>query len=159
MRSADGPNWNGNAMPVVIALMGLPGSGKTTFAERLVRARDLSLVSRDAIRAAMFRPCRFTEQEKQAAYRAAGCLELGRSCVVEGMPFSRASVVDELRKLAQRAGAGFMPVFLDCPVEDAQARARRDIAEQGQHAGGSRRAPGRPRRGAFRGPTVRRAAP
>jgi predicted kinase len=124
-------------MPVVIALMGLPGSGKTTVAERVVRARDLSLVSRDAIRAAMFRPCRFTEQEKQAAYRAlllavAACLELGRSCVVEGMPFSRASEVDELRKLAQRAGARFMPVFLDCPVEVAQARAHRDRLAQGR---------------------------
>ena len=104
-------------MPVVIALMGLPGSGKTTVAERLVGARDLSLVSRDAIRAAMFRPCRYAEQEKQAAYRAvllavASCLELGRSCVVEGMPFSRAREVDELRELAQRAGARFMPVLL-----------------------------------------------
>ena len=124
-------------MPVVIALMGLPGSGKTTVAERLVAARDLSLVSRDAIRAAMFHPCRYAEQEKQAAYRAvllavASCLELGRSCVVEGMPFSRASEVDELRELAQRAGARFMPVLLDCPVEVAQARAHRDRVGQGR---------------------------
>jgi predicted kinase len=122
-------------MPVVIALMGLPGSGKTTLAERLARARDFSVVSRDEIRAAMFRPCRFTEQEKEAAYRAlllavAACLELGRSCVVDGMPFSRVSEVAEVRKLSHKAGASFLPVFLDCPVEVAQERARRDLAEQ-----------------------------
>lgn len=124
-------------MPVVVALMGLPGSGKTTIAERLARERDLSVVSRDAIRAAMFRPCAFTDREKQAAYQAllfavAACLDLGRSCLVDGMPFSRAGEVDDVRRIAQKAGAAFLPVFLDCPVEVAKARAARDIAEQGR---------------------------
>ncbi|MGZ8310393.1 MAG: AAA family ATPase [Rhodoplanes sp.] len=122
-------------MPVVIALMGLPGSGKTTIAERLARARDLTVVSRDAIRAAMFRPCGYTEVEKETAYRAlllgvAACLELGRSCVVEGMPFSCASEIQDVHKLADAAGADFLPVFLDCPIDVAQARAGRDVAEQ-----------------------------
>jgi predicted kinase len=124
-------------MPVVIALMGLPGSGKTTVAERLASERGLSLVSRDAIRAAMFRPCKFIDREKQAAYRAAllavaACLDLGRSCLVDGMPFSRASEVDDVRRIAEEAGAAFLPVFLDCPVEVAKARATRDIAGQGR---------------------------
>lgn len=122
-------------MPVVIALMGLPGSGKTTVAERLVSARDLSVISRDAIRGAMFRPCRFTELEKQRAYRAlllavAACLELGRSCIVEGMTFSRASEVEEVRRIAETAGAHFLPVFLDCPVDVAQARTAHDLVRQ-----------------------------
>lgn len=122
-------------MPIVIALMGLPGSGKTTVAERLVRMRDLSVISRDAIRAAMFRPPSFTELEKQCAYRAlllavAACLELGRSCIVEGMTFSRASEVEEVRRIAETAAAHFLPVFLDCPVDLAQARAAHDLAQQ-----------------------------
>jgi predicted kinase len=122
-------------MPVVLALMGLPGSGKTTIAERLARARDLTVVSRDAIRAAMFRPCGYTEVEKETAYRAlllgvAACLELGRSCVVEGMPFSCAREIDDMRKLADAAGADFLPIYLDCPIDVAQARAGRDLAEQ-----------------------------
>lgn len=122
-------------MPVVIALMGLPGSGKTTVAERLVRARDLSVISRDAIRAAMFRPCRFTELEKQCAYQAlllavAACLELGRTCIVDGMTFSRAGEVEEVRRITETAGAHFLPVFLDCPVDVAQGRAARDLAER-----------------------------
>lgn len=121
-------------MPVVIALMGLPGSGKTSVAERLVRTPELSVVSRDAIRAAMFQPCRFTELEKQCAYRAlllavAACLELGRSCVIDGMTFSRAREVEAVRGIAENAGARFLPVFLDCPLDVAQARAVRDVAE------------------------------
>jgi adenylylsulfate kinase-like enzyme len=83
----------------------------------------------------MFRPCRFTELEKQCAYRAlllavAACLELGRSCIVEGMTFSRASEVEEVRRIAETAGAHFLPVFLDCPVDVAQARTARDLARQ-----------------------------
>ncbi|MEZ5891299.1 MAG: AAA family ATPase [Xanthobacteraceae bacterium] len=122
-------------MPIVIALMGLPGSGKTTVAERIVRACDLSVISRDAIRAAMFRPARFTELEKRCAYQAlllalATCLELGRSCLVEGMTFSRTSEVEEVRRIAETAGAHFLPVFLDCPVDVAQARAARDLEQK-----------------------------
>lgn len=121
-------------MPVVIALMGLPGSGKTTIAAALARERGLAVISRDAIRAAMFCPCRFTEPEKQAAYRAlllavAGCLDLGRSCLIDGMTFSRASEVEEVRAIAEKAGARFLPVFLDCPIGVAQTRAGRDAAE------------------------------
>lgn len=124
-------------MPAVIALMGLPGSGKTTVAEALAVRRAFSLVSRDSIRAAMFLPCRFTEAEKEAAYAAmlralAACLALGRSCVVEGLPFSRAREVADVRGLAEAAGARFLAVFLDCPVHVAQARARRDAALTGR---------------------------
>jgi predicted kinase len=122
-------------MLVVIALMGLPGSGKTTLAERLAGARDWSIVSRDAIRAAMFRPCAFTGAEKQAAFQSlllavAACCKLGRSCIVEGMPFSRAREVEAVRGVAEAAGAQFLPVHLDCPLEVAQARVSRDTADK-----------------------------
>ncbi|MDQ3850763.1 MAG: AAA family ATPase, partial [Actinomycetota bacterium] len=82
------------AAPVVVALMGLPGAGKTTLADALAPRIPARTVSRDVIRAAMFRPCDFSEAEKQAAFAAvvhavAVNGELRRSTVVEGMPFSR----------------------------------------------------------------------
>jgi predicted kinase len=119
--------------PVVIALMGLPGSGKTTVATMLARDRGLSVISRDVIREALFRPCGFSELEKQTAYRAlliatSACLMLGRSCVIDGMTFSRTAEIDDMRAVADNAGARFLPVLLDCPIEIAQARARAESA-------------------------------
>ncbi|MEZ5785308.1 MAG: AAA family ATPase [Xanthobacteraceae bacterium] len=120
--------------PIVIALMGLPGSGKTTVATLLARTCALSVISRDVIREALFRPCGFTEVERQTAYRAlliatGACLTLGRSCVIDGMTFSRAAEVNDMRAVARRAGARFLPVLLDCPTAIAQARASAESAD------------------------------
>lgn len=120
--------------PIVIALMGLPGSGKTTVATLLARDSGLSVISRDVIREALFRPCGFTEVERHTAYRAlliatGACLMLGRSCVIDGMTFSRTAEVNDARAVAREAGARFLPVLLDCPVEIAQARARAEGAD------------------------------
>lgn len=119
-------------MAIVIALMGLPGSGKTRVAKSLRERVPLALVSRDAIRAAMFDPCEHNDLEKHAAHEAAmlsieHCLTLGRSCVIDGMTFSRNADVERVRTMARRAGAHFMPVFFDCPVEVAQERIRKDV--------------------------------
>jgi adenylylsulfate kinase-like enzyme len=46
------------------------------------------------------------------------------------MTFSRASEVEEVRRIAENASAHFLPVFLDCPVDVAQTRAVRDLAER-----------------------------
>ncbi len=150
-------------MPVVLALMGLPGSGKTTVAERLARARDLAVVSRDAIRAAMFRPCGYTEVEKETAYSAlllgvAACLELGRSCVVEGMPFSCAHEVDDVRKLADAGGSGLPPGLPRLP-DRCRAGARRTRSCRAKpRVCGSRPRDGRAGGGALRSAAARCAA-
>jgi predicted kinase len=119
-------------MNVVIALMGLPGSGKSSVAKALRERVPLALVSRDAIRAAMFDPCEHNDLEKHAAHEAAmlsieHCLALGRSCVIDGMTFSRNVDVERVRAMSRKTGAHFMPVFFDCPVEIAQERIRKDV--------------------------------
>jgi predicted kinase len=125
-------------MNVAIALMGLPGSGKTRVAKSLRERAQLALVSRDLIRAAMFDPCEHTELEKHAAHEAAmlsieHCLALGRSCVIDGMTFSRNVDVERVREIARKTGAHFMPVYFDCPVEVAQERIRNDVKATNNH--------------------------
>lgn len=119
-------------MQIVIVLMGIPGSGKTTVANILRRTCRLSLISRDEIRAGMFQPCEFTEVEKEAAYRGTllaldACLRLGRSCIIDGMTFSNSRTLTEVREVVQKRNVHFLPVLLDVPVETAQKRVEADV--------------------------------
>ena len=111
----------------MVALVGLPGSGKSTLAGHLCARFSLALVDRDAIRADLFPDCRFTDAEKRTA--SAAVLErlqrhcaAGESCLVDGMTFSRRSEREAVRDIAAAHGAGFLMLWLDCPVEAAVAR-------------------------------------
>ncbi len=124
---------------MVIALMGLPGSGKTTLAEALAPRVRARIVSRDALRAAMFRPCSFTDAEKAAAFTAvlqavAVNCELGCSTIVDGMPFSRTGEFEAVSEASEEHGARAVPVFCSISVEQAQRRIRC------QHGGSERAA-------------------
>ena len=119
--------------------MGLPASGKTTLAEALAPLIPARIVSRDAIRAAMFRPCSFTDAEKAAAFDAvvqavAVNCELGSSTIVDGMPFSRAGEYEAVKEASERRGCPALPVLCSISVEEAQRRVRRQ-------GGGSAEAP------------------
>src|SRR5512146_211362 len=80
--------------PVVVALIGLPGAGKSLVARALADQLGLRRVCRDTIRYAMFPSCSYTFAEKRAAFRATllaleiNCL-LGESTVIDGVTFSR----------------------------------------------------------------------
>ncbi len=111
----------------MVALVGLPGSGKSTLAGHLCARFGLALVDRDALRTELFPDCRFTDAEKRAANAAV--LErlrrhcaAGESCLVDGMTFGRWSERDAVRAIAAAHGAGFLMLWLDCPVEVAAAR-------------------------------------
>jgi predicted kinase len=115
----------------VVAIMGLPGAGKTTLASPLASALNAWIVSRDGIRRAMFEPCEFTETEKQAAFQgvlaavSANC-ELGRVSVIDGMPFSRIGESEAVVGAAARHGLGARGVFLAISPDAASDR----IAQQ-----------------------------
>jgi predicted kinase len=116
-----------------VALMGLPGSGKTTVAKLLqARLKGTSIISRDQIRDAMFQPCAYTDLEKKAAYDAllialGTCLELHRSCILDGMTFSRSQEVDAVRRICESHAARVFFVLLELPIIVAQQRIRADI--------------------------------
>lgn len=83
----------------------------------------------------MFNPCEFTDAEKFAAFDATVKavevnLELGRLCIVEGMPFSRVGEYEAIAEAAEHHGRSALPVVLAIEPSLAAERISSD-KEQG----------------------------
>jgi predicted kinase len=122
--------------PIVVVLAGVPGAGKTTLARELIARTAMWYLSRDDIRVAMFQPCAFTDEEKFASFEAMALalevnLRLGRSCIAEGMPFSRVGELERIEEIAVAEKARVAAFLLDVPLEVAAARVGHD-ARDGQ---------------------------
>ncbi len=121
----------GASRALIVALMGLPGAGKSTVARVLERELGLRRVCRDAIRHAMFPHCDYSFVEKRAAFRTVllaveiNCL-LGESSVIDGMTFSRREDYDQVVALADAHGFDVLPLLIDCPPALARERIARD---------------------------------
>ena len=117
--------------PWVLALMGLPGAGKTALAQAMSCSFDVEIISRDDIRSAMFKKCTYTVAEKRAAF--SGLLaaievaaQLGRPSIVDGVAFSTVGDLEAVVSAAQQGGARPLVVWLDCPVDIAVRRVEDD---------------------------------
>jgi predicted kinase len=137
-RNPNGTERDGTASAsraLIVALIGLPGAGKSTVARTLERRLGLRRVCRDAIRQAMFPRCDYTFIEKRAAFRTVllaveiNCL-LDEPSVIDGMTFSRREDFDEVAALADRHGFDVLPLLIDCPPALARERIARDLAER-----------------------------
>lgn len=121
------------AKPVVVALIGLPGAGKSVVARALEDQLGLRRVCRDAIRHAMFPRCAYSFAEKRAAFRALvlaleiNCL-LGESSVLDGVTFSRRRDLMRVDAAIRRYGFTPVPIYLECPPNLARARIAADVA-------------------------------
>ena len=118
---------------LVVPLIGLPGAGKTTLATALAQRLSLRLVSRDAIRTAMFPDCRYSMAEKRASFRAVlTALEvncaLGEPSVLDGMTLARVRDRERVFERARPYGARIVPIWLDVPPHVARARVEADVA-------------------------------
>ena len=126
-----------DATPVVVALIGLPGAGKSVVARALADQLGLRRVCRDTIRHAMFPRCSYTFAEKRAAFRATllaleiNCL-LGESTVIDGVTFSRRADLVRVDNTIRRYGFTPIPIYLDCPPGVAYDRIAREV-EHNQH--------------------------
>jgi predicted kinase len=115
------------ARPIVIAVMGLPGAGKSIVARAIEDQLRLRRVCRDQIRAAMFPRCNYSFIEKRAAYRSV-LLALEINCmlrvgsVIDGMTFSRRSELDRVAEVADKHGIATIPLLVECPPELARER-------------------------------------
>lgn len=130
---APGPAASPRPAPVVVALIGLPGAGKTVVARALADQLGLRRICRDTIRHAMFPVCSYSFAEKRAAFRAVmlaleiNCA-LGESSVIDGVTFSRRSDLLRVDAVIRHYGFAPVPIFLDCPPEIARQRIVDEIA-------------------------------
>jgi predicted kinase len=128
------PGGNALDLPVtVVAMVGLPGAGKTVVARHLCQVLGWRRVCRDLIRDAMFPDCRYTLLEKRAAQRAvwsatAVNVALRLSCVVDGMTLSRSSARARLRQASEQGGARYLQLWLKLPPRVARERVANDLA-------------------------------
>jgi predicted kinase len=128
--------------PLVVALIGLPGSGKSVVARALAAEFGLQRVCRDELRRAMFPDCSYSYAEKRAAFRAVllavevNCA-LGRGSVIDGVTFSSRRDIERLDATLAPYRVTPLALFLDCPPETARHRVMRDL-ETGRHLAADR---------------------
>jgi predicted kinase len=121
------------AKPVVVALIGLPGAGKSVVARAIEDQLGLRRVCRDAIRHAMFPKCSYSFAEKRSAFRSMllaleiNCM-LGESSVIDGVTFSRRRDLARVDSVIGRYGFTPISIFLDCPPDVARERIASDVA-------------------------------
>ncbi len=133
---------------MLIAMAGLPGTGKSTLAARLAEALRGVLLSKDVVRKALFPPPTLDYSAAQddvvmsTVFAAAKLLltaNPSRVVIIDGRTFRLAMQVADLPTLGRDVGQP--PAVIECVCDDAVARARLEQdAALGNHPAGNRNA-------------------
>jgi prolyl-tRNA editing enzyme YbaK/EbsC (Cys-tRNA(Pro) deacylase)/predicted kinase len=125
--------------PILIAMAGLPGTGKSTLARRLAQEMGAVVLDKDRVRSALFPPEEIEYSSHQddlcfeILYQAASFLLAKNRCVIlDGRPFLRAAQVERLVQFSVAASARLVIFLCACPEETARQRLEAD-AVQGTH--------------------------
>jgi predicted kinase len=128
-------------MANLVAMAGLPGTGKSTLARALAHELGGAVLDKDVIRAALFPPKLIEYSSAQDDFCMDVLFQTARYLIshkktdwvfVDGRPFSRASQIDLLAAQAASLGCPLRIVF--CKCSDAAARERLSR----QHMAGNR---------------------
>jgi predicted kinase len=131
---------------VLIAMAGLPGSGKSTIAACLERELGAVVLNKDRVRATLFPPRVLDYSAVQdeitmaAIYQAAAAILRTDSrlvVILDGRTFLRSGQVRDLLGLASSLGETLRLIACRCDDAVAKARLERDLVE-GSHLAGNR---------------------
>ncbi len=126
---------------MLIAMAGLPGTGKSTLARLLAERLPAVLLDKDVVRAALFPPAEIEYSTRQDDFcvdvmlRATEYLlgrEPARQVILDGRTFSRRYQVDAVRAFARKLGTPCAFIECVCTDETVCQRLARDMAE-GRH--------------------------
>jgi predicted kinase len=128
---------------MLIAMAGLPGTGKSTIARHLAAALHAVVLDKDRIRAAVFPPDEIDYSSGQDDF----CMQLmllaaeyvlSRDCeravILDGRTFSRTRQLDTCAALATRLGVSFRVIECACSDETVRARLERDALQRSHPA-------------------------
>src|SRR5262249_2521491 len=125
-------------------MAGLPGTGKSTLAARLVGRLGAVVLDKDRVRAALFPPPVPDYSEEQdditmaAIYQAAGSIlraDPRRAVVLDGRTFLRPAQLRPVLDLAASLGQELRVIECRCHDPVARRRLATDLAEGRQPAG------------------------
>jgi predicted kinase len=121
--------------PFLIAMAGLPGSGKSALAARLAASLPAVILNKDTVRAAVFPPpeTEYTSAQDDFVlslmFQAAGwLLRKGRTVIIDGRTFTHRNQRLELQKAATLAGVELRIIYCYAPDEVIRARLEKDVA-------------------------------
>jgi predicted kinase len=123
---------------VLIVMMGLPGSGKTTIARRLAIVIGGVIINKDSVREAMFAPPVLDYSSAQNDL----CMEMvyeattyilqkwpEKHVIIDGRTYSERRQVERLLEISKKIGV--VPQCLECTIDEKVARTR--LEESSSH--------------------------
>ena len=126
------PAPNPAGRPALLALCGLPGSGKSYFAAALAQRRPLAVLSSDRLRKILIPQPRYTRGEHRRIFAAAHLLLAQLLAAGYGAIFDATNRTERARQplyaLAEQAGAKLLIVEFTAPEELIRERLARRAA-------------------------------
>ena len=130
--------------PLLIAMAGLPGTGKTTLATALAEALPAVVLDKDKLRAGLIPPEKIEYTRAQDDYifelllkAAEYNLNRGRNVILDGRTFTRRYQVDRVALFAANQKVTLNVIECVCPQELALRRLEQDLAA-GSHPAADR---------------------